>query len=147
LAPFSAFAPTLHFTRQCALDLPDVDLHCISIEDIPDTWRYSIVANLGGLYHVSDPIRTLKRSAQMAQCYLIVQSVVSLANESASYFETPAPGWTWGSRFSRAFLENAIRDCGLRIIDSDFNILTGNARPEDRGSCYYLLETNDRDAQ
>lgn len=127
------------------LNLSEVELFRLSIDEIPDDRRYSIVANIGGLYHVADPVKVLKKSAQMAQHYLIVQSVVSLADESPGYFEAPAPGWTWGCRFSRAYLEKNILDCGLRIIDSDFNILTGNDRPEDRGSCYFLLKTNTGD--
>lgn len=124
------------------LGLDDVELHRMGIEDIPDSWRYSIVANVGGLYHVANPVEVLLRSARMAEHYLIVQSVVSLANDDPAYFETPAPGWTWGSRFSRQSFEKMVRDQGLKVVDSDFNILTGNDRLEDRGSVYYLIDVS-----
>lgn len=106
---------------------------------LPSDLHSNVVLNAGGLYHVTDPLRALDISYALATDYLIVQSVVSLADERASYFETPAPGWTWGCRFSHAFLENAIRSRGWIILDSDRNVLTGNDRPEDRGSSYFLI--------
>jgi hypothetical protein len=65
--------------------------------------------------------------------------VVSVANESPDYFETPAPGWTWGSRFSMAWLENTVRNLGGTIVDKHFNELEGNKNPRDRGSGYFLV--------
>jgi hypothetical protein len=130
-------------TARRLLGLNDVELHRISIEDIPDDWRYSIVANVGGLYHVADPVSVLLKSARMAEDYLIVQSVVSLATNDPDYFESPAPGWTWGSRFSRPSFERVIRDHGFKVVDSDFNVLTGNERLEDRGSMYFLIEVGE----
>ena len=123
------------------LGLHDVELHQMSIGDVPDSWHYSIVANVGGLYHVDNPIDILKKSARMAECYLIVQSVVSLATEEEDYFESPAPGWSWGSRFSRKSFERMVRAQGFKILKSEFNILAGNERPEDQGSVYFLIET------
>ena len=101
---------------------------------------YTVVANLGGLYHVSDPLDVLQASWKAAQRYLIVQSVVSLADRSADYFEAPAPGWTWGCRFSEAWLRRAVADLGGRLVDTHFNELEGNDRPDDRGSAYLLVE-------
>jgi len=99
-----------------------------------------IVANLGGLYHVSNPREILQNSFLQTRQFLIVQSVVSLATDDATYFESPAPGWTWGSRFSRSFFHKMITDICPNIVDHHFNILTGNQRLEDRGSVYYLLK-------
>jgi hypothetical protein len=76
--------------------------------------------------------------------FLIVQTVVTLATEDDNYFETPAPGWTWGSRFSYGFLRREITKRGYRIVDTDRNVLTGNDRPEDRGSAYFLIARDDR---
>jgi hypothetical protein len=119
----------------------DVELLCGRVQDVPPERRFSIVANTGGLYHVDDPVETLKQSVRMAEHYLIVQNVVSLATESDSYFERPAPGWNWGNRFSRQSFDKTIRELRLRVADAEFNILAGNERPEDRGSVYYLIET------
>jgi hypothetical protein len=99
-----------------------------------------VVANVGGLYHVADPRAVLAASCRVAHRYLIVQSVVSLANDDPGYFEAPAPGWTWGCRMSRASFDAMVRALGRRVIDRHFNELAGNQRPEDRGSVYYLID-------
>lgn len=99
-----------------------------------------IVANVGGLYHVSNPEEMLEKSYDLATRYLIVQSVVSLATTDPSYFQTPAPGWTWGCRYSRNSFDSMIRNKGWKIIDSHFNELEGNSELRDRGSVYYLIE-------
>ena len=122
------------------LKLKDVDFEKTDINQIDSNRKFSIVANLGGLYHVSNPEEILKKSYKMSKNYLIVQNVVSLANNATDYFETPAPGWTWGSRFSRESFDIMIKNQGWNIIDQTFNILKGNERPEDKGSVYYLIK-------
>jgi hypothetical protein len=117
-----------------------VDFQQRDVNDLNESDVYDVVANIGGLYHVPNPIDVLRKSWTMARHYLIVQSVVSLANEYAEYFESPAPGWTHGSRFSADFLFSAIRAEGYRVIDSCRNVLEGNERLEDRGSVYVLIE-------
>ena len=117
-----------------------VNIQNQDVLDIPDNYRASIVINTGGLYHVTNPLTVLEKSYRLATNYLIVQSVVTLATERADYFETPAPGWIWGCRFTHEFLIQAIRDRGYKIIDFERNILTGNTRAEDRGSSYFLIE-------
>lgn len=99
-----------------------------------------IVANVGGLYHLSQPDGILNKSYQLAKRFLIVQSVVSLTTNDPGYFETPAPGWTWGSRYSRSSFERLLASKGWKILDTHFNILEGNGRKEDQGSCYALIE-------
>ncbi len=101
--------------------------------------RTDIVANLGGLYHVEDPAEVLRLSSRLARRYLIVQSVVSLARTEDDYFETPAPGWTWGSRFSAGWLDRRIEELGGTVVDRHAHELAGNDRPEDRGSVAYLV--------
>jgi predicted RNA methylase len=117
---------SVHFVRD---DVGRVDL-------LP---RTDIVANLGGLYHVSDPTEILSKSYAMARKFLIVQTVYSLVSDSPDYFESPAPGWTWGCRFSRQWLAAQIADLGYDVVDSHHNELEGNERLEDRGSAYYLV--------
>jgi len=102
--------------------------------------RCDIIANVGGLYHVSNPEEILRLSYEAAEKYLIVQNVVSLARTDENYFESPAPGWTWGNRYSRASFDKLIRSLCPKIVDCHFNELEGNERPEDRGSVYYLIE-------
>lgn len=117
----------------------NVDLHKTDVFEIPKEFRASIIINAGGLYHVADPLRSLEQSYAMCEQYLIIQTVVSVAREDDDYFETPAPGWTWGSRFTYGFLRREILKRGYRIVDEDRNVLTGNDRPEDRGSAYFLI--------
>lgn len=98
-----------------------------------------VVANVGGLYHVSDPAEVLAMSYAMATQFLIVQNVVSLATDDPDYCEMPAPGWTWGNRFSRQSFDALVRRTCPGIVDEHFNELEGNERPDDRGSAYYLI--------
>jgi len=102
--------------------------------------RTHIVANLGGLYHVSDPAKVLRESYNLARRFLIVQTVYSLASEDPGYFETPAPGWQWGCRFSYEWFRSRIDELGGNALDRHINVLEANPRPEDRGSAYFLIE-------
>jgi hypothetical protein len=61
-----------------------------------------------------------------------------LARTKPDYFETPAPGWTWGSRFSYGCLQGFLTRAGWEIIEATQSDLAGNERPDDRGSAYLL---------
>jgi len=63
-----------------------------------------------------------------------------MSNSDENYFETPAPGWTWGCRYNKYSFDNMIRSFDWKILDSYFNELEGNGRLDDRGSVYYLIE-------
>jgi hypothetical protein len=110
------------------------------VSNLDKLQRTDIVANIGGLYHVGNPEQILDKSYKFAKKYLIVQNVVSLANTKDDYFKVPAPGWTWGNRYSKESFDKMIRSKGYNIIDSHFNELEGNSRLEDRGSLYYLIK-------
>ncbi len=118
----------------------DVSLKKMDVADIDRLEQVDIVANVGGLYHVSNPNEILEKSYRLARRFLIVQTVVSIANNDADYFETPAPGWTWGSRYSRNSFERHLASKNWKVLDSHFNLLEGNTREEDLGSCYALIE-------
>lgn len=122
------------------LDLHQVSFEHTDIEAIDPARRFSVVANVGGLYHVSDPEAVLRQSYAMAEHFLIVQNVVSMCNDDVDYFERPAPGLSWGNRFSRRSFDALIERTGWRVLERDFNLLTANPREEDRGSVYYLIE-------
>ena len=112
-------------------------------EDITPSSEFlstDIVANVGGLYHVDAPEKILELSYRMANKYLIVQSVVSLITDSKYYFESPAPGWTWGNRYSRKSFDRMIKKICPKIVFHHFNELEGNKRLDDSGSVYYLIE-------
>ena len=122
------------------LGLTAVVFERTDIEAIGPDRRFSVVANVGGLYHVDDPEAVLRQSYAMAERFLIVQNVVSLADESADYFCRPAPGLSWGNRFSRQSFDALIERTGWRVVLRDFDVLAGNPRPEDRGCAFYLIE-------
>jgi hypothetical protein len=117
----------------------DVRFELRDVGGITDVGAYDVVANIGGLYHVSNPIETLKMSYDLAKRFLIVQTVVSMANQSEDYFQAPAPGLQHGSRFSRAWFRNALLAQGYDVLDEHFNLLEGNGRPDDMGSVYFLV--------
>ncbi len=123
------------------LGLTNVEFHKLDVTDIDQMPPADIVANVGGLYHVANPREIIKKSYRLARKYLILQSVVSMANSAPDYFESPAPGWTWGSRYNRESFDALIDSLGYRVVDRHFNELEGNDRLEDRGSVYYLIET------
>lgn len=131
--------PQAHHIRTLLND-DCVEIHETVVENIASDFGASIVMNTGGLYHVEDPLRYLEQAYEMAEHYLIVQSVISIATEDENYFETPAPGWSWGCRFTFGYLEKEIKKRGYKVFDSDRNLLLGNVRPEDRGSAYFLIE-------
>lgn len=122
------------------LGLENVRFEQTDIERIDPARHFSVVANVGGLYHVDDPEAVLQQSWDMATDYLIVQNVVSLASDDPGYFCRPAPGLSWGNRYSRQSFEALIASKGWRVVLSDFNVLSANPRIEDRGSLYYLIE-------
>jgi len=113
---------------------------CMTMDKMDTLEKTDIVANVGGLYHVSNPKEILENSYNLAKKYLVIQSVVSMSNSDENYFETPAPGWTWGGRYNKYSFDKMIRSFGWKILDSHFNELEGNGRLEDRGSVYYLIE-------
>jgi hypothetical protein len=118
----------------------DVTFLLDDVNNLPRHGKFDIVANIGGLYHVSNPEEILLSSYRAANKFLIVQTVVSMANNDKKYFQAPAPGWTGGCRYSRQSFEQLIKKHCFKIVDQHFNILEGNDRPEDRGSLYYLIE-------
>jgi SAM-dependent methyltransferase len=122
------------------LDIQNFSFVDADINNLSTNKKYDIVANVGGLYHVSEPEKILEKSYEIANHYLIVQSVVSLANEEPDYFEAPAPGWDWGCRYNKVSFDKMIRGKGYKIVDYHFNILKGNDGLENQGSVYYLIQ-------
>jgi len=104
--------------------------------------QFNIVTHLGSLYMKTNPRAELEHMRRLGSDFVILQSVVSLANKDVDYFETPAPGLNGGCRFSKAWLEALLDTIGFRIIDAFENELEGNARLEDRGSVYYLMQAS-----
>lgn len=125
---------------RAALALDGVEFRRCDVHQMDRDERFTIVANVGGLYHVADPEAVLDASYAACERFLIVQTVVSLATDDPEYFEVPAPGLPWGSRHSRQSFDRMVRARNWRIVDSCFAVLEANERPEDRGSLFYLIE-------
>lgn len=107
-----------------------------NVFDVSGLYDFAICA--GGLYHVSEPDVLLRKLIANVRTAMVVQTVYSLAETSADYFETPAPGQTWGCRFSYGYLLTMLAEAGWTVLESTTNELGGNARPQDRGSAYAL---------
>jgi len=127
-----------------SLNLDNVFFIKEDVNNLDKLDKVNVVANVGGLYHVSNPEEILEKSYNMAKRFLIVQSVVSMTNDDENYFESPAHGWNWGCRFNKNSFHKMIVSKGWKIIDYHFNELEGNERPEDRGSVYYLIEKKNK---
>lgn len=106
------------------------------VHDLEGKYDFGICA--GGLYHLKNPKMLLKKLTQHIKTALVIQTVYSLADADKDYFETPAPGWDWGCRFSYDYLINMVEDSGWKIELEDKNELTANPLPQDRGSAYLL---------
>ena len=122
------------------LDLDNLRLEHADVNDwlVASPSDFDLILCAGGLYHLQEPRALLAALRKVCRGYLVVQSVVSLAREEVDYFETPAPGWRHGSRFSHAWLERCLSKLGWQVERQARNVLTGNRRPADRGSSYFV---------
>lgn len=102
------------------------------------TGRYDFVLCTGGLYHLYDPVKLLRRLPSVVKSFIVIQSVVSLGKREASYFESPAPGWRHGCRFSHARLKSWLEETGFDIVREEQSELPANRRASDRGSSFFL---------
>ena len=66
-----------------ALGLDGVDFLKKDVEQMDRNEKFTIVANVGGLYHVDHPEQVLELSYDICERFLIVQTVVSLATDRA----------------------------------------------------------------
>lgn len=123
-------ASLLGTAEQCSLTVGDVFA-------VSDTFTLCICA--GGLYHLENPESLLRKLREHVSGVLIVQTVFSLAETDPEYFETPAPLWTWGCRFSLEYLYTMARRAGWKIKYRLSNQLEGNDRAASKGSAYLFL--------
>ncbi len=123
------------------LGFKDIEFIKDDVNNINKFKKTDIVANLGGLYHIKNPKEILIKSYNMAKKFLIIQTVVSIENNSPNYFEVPSPGRNWGCRFSKQWLDKLLKELNYKIIKQDFNELK-NEKLYDKGSAYYLIKVN-----
>ena len=108
----------------------------MSVFDFNET--VDLIINTGGLYHVENPELLLSNLNKISKGFMILQTVVHEDKNMNSFFESPAPNWTWGSRFSVQYLREMLNRTGWEILDEHFNLLEGNTDPKDRGSVYMV---------
>ena len=99
---------------------------------------FDFCINYGGLYHLSDPASLLRRCRERIRGPMLVQTVVSLSDTSDEYFESPAPGWTWGCRFSETHLRTMLDSSGWEVEDWESGIAEYNQGMSDRGVVFAL---------
>ncbi len=129
----------IHNARLATRVLGHDDRVTFSLRSVSDLERsYEIGICAGGLYHLTEPGRLLRTLTENITHALVVQSLISLVDESEDHFEAPAPGQDWGSRFSYAHLRRLLVDAGWRILDEARNELEGNVGALHRGSAYFL---------
>lgn len=112
--------------------------------DYKSDHKYDIVMCCGGLYHISNPDILIKKiTSEFNPKYLIIQTVVPMNKvfEKDEYFVSPAPGWDWGSRFNKKYLDRIFFENNLHTVDFTVNELKANEDISNRGSIYYLLQT------
>ena len=100
------------------------------------TQPYDFCIRAEGLYHISNPDDLMRLLKSRVRHVLVIQTVYFLTQTCDDYFETPAPGWRWGFRFSYPYLLEIVKTTGWRIFETSINQLDGNTRLEDRGSAF-----------
>ena len=97
--------------------------------------EYDLCICAGGLYHLENPEQLIRHISKKIRGSLVIQTVVSLAvGSEKEYFESPAPGWTWGCRFNDTYLINLLKSNGWNIQSIERNELRANRQLCDRGS-------------
>ena len=107
-----------------------------NVVDVSGTFDICICA--GGLYHLTNPQELLAKWVCQIRRALVLQTVVSLEFDDSDYFVTPAPGLSWGCRFSLKYLETMLEATGWEIIEQSNSELPGCLRDCDKGSAYML---------
>ncbi len=102
------------------------------------------IINTGGLYHIENPELLLSQLNNICRGIMVLQTVTHEDKNAKSFFETPAPNWTWGSRFSVRYLHETLKRTGWEILDERFSVLNGNTDPKDRGSIFMICRPNSK---
>lgn len=120
------------------LNVDNVEIRLQDAHTLDEQETFDVVLNLYALHMVSDPENVLKLTHKITKQFAIIHSVVTLENVDPDYFETPAPGWTWGCRFTETKIRKWIENLDWDIVAHDRNVLEENGALRDRGSVYFL---------
>ncbi len=101
--------------------------------------EYDLCLCAGGLYHINNPATLIARISTLTRKLLIIQTVIpSNVIESEPFFVTPAPHWSWGSRFNRKWLESELAKYGWTMLDADVRPMRANVHDWDKLSLTLL---------
>lgn len=106
-----------------------------NVYDMSDT-PVDVALCAGGLYHVNDPEALLSKLTRAN--VLVTQSIVTTHTSDPAYFETPAPGWPHGCRFTHSGFEGMLVRSGWDIVTGRLDIVDGPANEYSAGSSTYL---------
>lgn len=107
---------------------------------------YDICLCIGGLYHIEDPLGLLKRITDQTSHVLVIQTVIPAnISENNPFFVSPAPHWTWGSRFNKKYLIDSLTTMGWTVNEEDVRPLRANIHEWDKLSLSLLCTKNNVD--
>ncbi len=111
----------------------------VSFIDNYEGQGFDAIFCFGGLYHLENPKHLLEQIKRKKLCkYLIVQTAITTKHNKPEYFETPHPGWTWGSWFTDAKIEQWMKDIHFSIIAHTSDVRPGD-NPNQTGSSYFIV--------
>jgi len=122
------------------LKIQDIEIKLQDVHAIKENERFDIVLNLNALHMLSDPENMLKLTYKLTKKFAIIQSIFSLESNDENYFQSPAPHWTWGCRFSEKKIVKWLNEMEWDIVASKKTILEYNPDPWDRGCIIFLCE-------
>jgi len=108
---------------------------------IKNSSKFDLILCLGGLYHIENPKEFLQKLKSLTSSYLVISSAVKADTSDPNYFETPRPGFTWGSWFSEATLHKWLLELNYNIVDSCSDKREGDDT-QAIGGAYYLCKQN-----
>ena len=103
--------------------------------------NFDLIVNIGGLYHISDPTLLIKQNIRYLNQggYAIFQSIVADVKDP-DYFCSPAPGWSWGCRFSHSWLSDTLKKFeSIQILDERELTVKYNKSKFDRKYSSFLI--------
>jgi len=120
------------------LHMPQVKFICQDVHDM-DASPVGVALCMGGLYHVTDPDAVVAKLRGKAK-YLVAHACTSTLSSDPSYFETPAPGWQHGCRFSHEYFLAMLPRAGWKVLDSGHAIYPDPLNEHSTGSSWALCE-------
>lgn len=109
------------------LNLPLIDFRVENASSEKFSEKFDIVLIPRFLHQVENPKQILDKAFNLSNYFCIIRSIVSVDIEDENYFVTPAPGKTFGCRFSDGRLKKWIKELGWKIVDYDKIIINNNS--------------------